>query len=280
MSESPAAVSTVHVTPSGQHLWWRRFAPAGRARARVLLVHGYLEHGGRYTRFAQALCAEQIAVDVFDLRGHGRSDGPRGHVVDFADYITDVRSMRAQIGDDVPVVLMGHSLGGLIAVSAALECGKSLAGLVLSNPYLANAVPIPAAKRWLGRVATRYWPRLRAPAGMRREWMSKDPAALARMASDPLIMRSATAGWFDQTQRQQARIANVRKLDCPVWLGIGSADPVASPSANQHFGERLLAPDKSIAVYEGALHELLQDTVANDVTRDIARFVLTAMAGR
>ena len=278
-----AAQISWHTTPDGERLSVRTYeAAGGPLRGDVLLVHGYLEHGGRYERLARTLRELGLRARIVDLRGHGRSSGVRGHITDFSQYTSDVSAVlfSEQPVQAAPPFLFGHSLGGLIALRVAARHGERLAGVLLSNPYLQNALPIPLSKRILGQVARRVWPTLRAPAGIRQEWLTHDAEVYAEIAADPLMFNTATAGWFHATRSEQARLPALQSLACPLWMGVGDTDRVASPSYNLHFGERVSAPAKQVVRYPGALHELLQDTVKDAFARDVAAFVVAHGARR
>ena len=115
----------------GLRLFQRRWLPGSEPRAEVLLVHGFIEHGGRYAPTAEALASRGYAVSVMDLRGHGKSDGPRCWIRSFDEYIDDLdcSSTASSSGPEgKPVFVLGHSLGGLIAVLWCIRCQRSSAG--------------------------------------------------------------------------------------------------------------------------------------------------------
>ena len=154
----------------------------------LLICHGLGEHSGRYRTVVDTLLPDGWAVYGLDLRGHGRSAGRRAHLDGYPDWLADLDAFRRLVASrhpDLPVFLLGHSMGGQIALAYALEQQDELAGLVLSAPALAStAVPraaVPALRR-LARIA----PRLR-PAGIDPAKISKDPAVVADYRADPLV---------------------------------------------------------------------------------------------
>ncbi len=123
----------------GLRLFERRWLPSGEPRAEVLLVHGFIEHGGRYAPTAEALARRGYAVSVMDLRGHGKSDGPRCWIRSFDEYIDDLDCFFDRVvrrAEGKPVFVLGHSLGGLIAVLWCIRCQRKPSGLILSGPAL------------------------------------------------------------------------------------------------------------------------------------------------
>ena len=168
-------------------LYWQGWLPAS-PRGVLLLCHGLGEHAGRYGNVVDAVVPDGWAVYGLDQRGHGRSGGHRAHVDRYADLLIDFDAFRRAVvarHPGLPVVLLGHSMGGQIALAYALDHQAELAGLVLSAPALAGDVvpkPVVPLLRALGRVA----PRLR-PAGIDVTKISKDPAVVAAYRTDPLV---------------------------------------------------------------------------------------------
>ena len=174
----------------GLRLFERRWLPDGEPRAEVMLVHGFIEHGGRYAPTAEALARRGYAVSVMDLRGHGKSDGPRCWIRSFDEYIDDLdrffdRVVRRAGGK--PVFVLGHSLGGLIAVLWCIRCQReSLSGLILSGPVLQVRQQLFPWLRHLAGLASLLFPRLRL-VRMGGRNISRDAAIVAQFHDDPLV---------------------------------------------------------------------------------------------
>ena len=170
-------------TPDGLALYWQAWAPE-RARAALLFVHGLAEHSGRYADPARFFAARGYACYAVDLRGHGRSPGPRVDVSSFDRFLADVGAMRALVCERHPAVatfLVGHSQGGLLVLQHAMRHPEGLAGVVASSPLLAvHPAALPSRARALGaRVLRRVAPRLRIPSGLDSRWLSRDPEVVA-----------------------------------------------------------------------------------------------------
>src|ERR1039457_485470 len=169
----------------------RTWLPAGAPIGGVVIAHGFAEHGGRYAAVAERLVADGIAVRAADHRGHGLSEGKRTSLVSFDDYVADLTTVIAQSRARWPsrrVVLLGHSMGGLIALDLAIRPGGPLDGLVLSAPA---ACPRDVSKLTLavGRALSRVAPNagvLRLPLNR----ISRDPAVLDAYNNDPLVFRT------------------------------------------------------------------------------------------
>ena len=163
------------------------------SRASVLIVHGYGEHMGRYDEVAQAWIKAGFSVGRFDLRGHGQSGGPRGHIQRFHDYTNDLREVLTRLARDArwavngPPILFGHSLGALIAVHYALEHQSELKGLAMTSPFLQLTQPASVAIRGLAQVMSRLWPSFSQPNRIKGELLTHDTQLARRHATDPLI---------------------------------------------------------------------------------------------
>lgn len=259
--------------PDGTRIAVRTFEPDGTHEATLVLVHGYLEHGGRYADFAGALTARGIRVVAADLRGHGLSDGARGHVHAFAHYHHDLfevlTAARLATGPK-PLFLMGHSLGGLIVLDYALRRAPQIQGLVVTNPFIAPSMVIPKAKLWLGKVMQRVWPAFAVPAGLDSAALTRDVAMLEAARADPLIFDRTTARWFHETTAAQLRVAQGGALSMPFLAVLGMQDAIASPKASLACFEALHAPEKSVWQRPEDRHEVLNEVGRKALFEDIA----------
>lgn len=229
----------------------------------VALLHGYGEHAGRYARLAASLNAANIGVFAVDLRGHGRSEGRRGHVRRFWDYHEDVALLldiaREQTGDK-PLVLMGHSMGGLLALDVMQSRNPAgLAGLALSSPYLGLALKVNPVLALAARAASVLAPQMAVPSGLKGCDVTRDAAEARIYDEDPLNNKTATARWFRESGRA---IKRVRKrgsdLKLPLWLAYAAADRIASVSATDAFVASLGNP-REVLRLSGYFHELFNE---------------------
>jgi alpha-beta hydrolase superfamily lysophospholipase len=237
-------------------------------RARVVIVHGYAEHKGRYRHVVAALAAAGYECHLLDLRGHGDSGGRRGHVSRFAEYRDDLDRFAAAVqergGAPAPLILLGHSLGGLASLDFVIHRPEAFDALAVSSPFLQPGFKIPFYKRMIAPVAARLAPALAVPSGIDPRWLSHDPEVVRAYAADPLVFPTSTPGWLAAVQETQEEVfARAGEIRLPVLLLLGSADPIAAPQRGRALFERLASPDKRLVVYEGLLHE-----VFNEVERD------------
>ena len=187
-------------TRDGLKLFWRRWRPDA-PQAVMLVVHGLGEHSGRYLHVASYFAERGFAVLALDYRGHGRSDGPRVHVNRFDDFVEDLSLLRTKALVDhpsLPLLLVGHSQGGLIVIRSALQAPEALAGAIVSSPLLGlhpSSRPGPllaAASRALSVVA----PALRLSNNVDATLVSRDPAVVEAYRRDPLVSHRVSPRWF------------------------------------------------------------------------------------
>lgn len=249
--------------------------PARPPRAHVLLVHGFAEHRGRYDILVEELTGAGFGVHRFDLRGHGESGGRRGHVERFAEYRRDLDRVAEAVlpagsGDRPPVLLLGHSLGGLIALDLVLAGPERFRGLALSSPFLGAAFRLPPFVRAFAGAAARLAPDADFAAGLDPEGLSRDPEVVRRYREDPRVLRRLSASWLRAVlDAQTAVLERAGELRLPVLLLLGSADPIADPERGRELFERLGSPAKRLEVYYGFRHEVLNELGRERVVADL-----------
>ena len=242
-------------------LYWQGWLPPS-PRGVLLLCHGLGEHAGRYGNVVDAVVPDGWAVYGLDLRGHGLSGGRRAHIERYADLLADVDVFRRTVvarHPGLPVVLLGHSMGGQIALAYALDHQDDLAGLVLSAPALAGDVvpkPVVPLLRALGRVA----PRLR-PAGIDVTKISKDPAVVAGYQADRLVHhgKPTLALGLGIVGQFAVLPERARTLTLPLLLQHGSADALTDPAGTRLLSDTAGSADKTVRWYDGLWHEIYNE---------------------
>lgn len=246
----------------GVRLFWQGWLPVAPPSGLLLICHGLGEHSGRYRSVVDTVVPDGWAVYGLDLRGHGRSQGRRGHLERYTDWLADLDTFRRLVvarHPALPTVLLGHSMGGQIALAYALEHQPELAGLVLSAPALAsNAVP-PAAMAVLRRLA-RVAPRLR-PAGIDSTKISKDPLVVADYHADPLVHHGKPTLALSAALLSQFDVltARARELRLPVLLQHGLLDELTDPAGSRRLAAELGSADRTVHWYPGLWHEIYHE---------------------
>lgn len=273
-------VSGTLTTPSGVELFRQGWTPEEEPTAVLAVVHGYGEHGGRYRLLAEALVPRGCAVCTFDLRGHGRSPGRRGHIARFRDYVDDTLAFAATVRREHPgrrVYLLGHSLGGLIAALCAQNGDDGLDGLILSSPLIRLGLPVSPLKIAAVRLLSRLAPARDVANTLQAADLSHDDEIVRAYETDELNHRVATARWGAEVLRAQADVlADAARLRLPLLLQYAGADAIADPRAAQKLFAAARSPDKTCHGYDGYSHEIYNETGRAAVYTDL----LTWLSGR
>jgi alpha-beta hydrolase superfamily lysophospholipase len=256
--------------------------PTTHARLALVMVHGYSPYCGLYRHVARALLAQGMAVTQFDLRGHGHSEGLRGHTDHFDDYHADlslvVRRTR-ELSPGAPWALMGHSLGGAIVLDHVLR-GLSQPQpdrVVAVAPWLDLKMKVSMPKRAAAEVFARLKPTLSMSNGLKPEDVSRNPEVVAKFFSDPLVHHVATARWFSGVLRAQASIrASAAQLKVPTLMLLAGQDRIVSTEASLAFAG---AAGRTVEVrnYPALFHEMFLEPERDQVISDIADWLTTPL---
>ncbi len=243
--------------------------------AALLLVHGIGEHSGRYEQVGMALSDAGIDVLAYDQRGFGQSGGRRAFVTTFDDYVDDlIEMLEARRSLGVPVVVLGHSLGGLI-VARALSSGRVHPDLaVLSAPAL--AAEIPGWQRVLAPVLGRGLPKLFVPAKLDGELLSRDPEVQRRYVDDPLVIAGATAGLGQEILRtMEETSAAIDRISVPTYVLHGEADRLVPLRASDGLAA---LPNVERRVWKGLRHECFNEPEHKAVIAEMIEWILASVA--
>ena len=267
----------------GLRLYHCEFVPerlgdgASHARAAVALMHGYGEHCRRYDELAAFLVRRGHTLSCFDARGHGRSQGPRGHVRDYADYVDDfsafLERVRARHGDR-PLVVLGHSNGALIALRAAQRGLGDVRGLVLTGPLLGlqpQRKPVPDG---VARALSWALPWLPLPNGIHARDLTHDAALREAHAADRWVHGVATPRWYwSALVAAREALADAPRLALPLLVVIGELDPIVDRASVSELVARASSSDKQLIVRPGELHEVLNETRRSELFEQIGTWI-------
>lgn len=260
---------------SGLSIFFRSLRPKEKPRAVIIIVPGFNAHSGYYAWVAEQFVATGLAVYAVDLRGRGNSDGERFYVENFEDYVSDIEAVvkvARSRESNLPFFLLGHSAGGVVSCLYTLDHQPELAGLICES--FAHELPAPdfalAVFKGLGHLAP-HAHILHLP----NERFSRDPKVVEAMNQDPLIAH--------ETQPTRTMAALVRAderlkkefplITLPVLILHGTADKNTKPSGSQHFYDMVASKDKTLKLYEGGFHDLLNDIDKEAIFAEIKNWI-------
>ena len=270
----PVTEETIDST-GGAKIHVRSWRPQGTPRAVVVICHGVNSHGGQYLWAGEQLVAAGFAVFALDLRGRGKSSGPRYYVDDVAEYVGDVASVirLAKSRDPgLPVFLLGHSAGGVVSCTYTLDNQSELAGLICES--FAFKVPAPdfalAIIKGLSAIAPRL-PVLK----LKNKDFSRDPKAVEALENDPLtkgeVQPAKTVAALVRADERLKR--EFPRITLPVFILHGTVDKATMPSGSQFFYDTAGSKDKTLKLFEGHFHDLLADIGKESVMADITTWI-------
>lgn len=265
---------SIHLqTADGLDLTIRHWRAAELPSRRTLVVaHGIGEHSGRYQAFARWFCAHGAEVYAPDHRGHGKSSGPRGHTPSLRALVDDLERVVALAVRQAArrAILVGHSIGAIVAIGYALSHPEPLERAVFSAPPLMIKVRIPMWKQILARVLPTVLPRLTLSNAIDTNLLCRDPAIVAAYQDDPLVHDRISARFYRETfGRGEELIARAPQLTVPFLLLHGEADGLADPLGSKRFFAASMVPGREIHLYPGLYHEILNEPERERVFEDL-----------
>lgn len=264
------------ITRDGLKMFERIWEPDASPEAVMCLVHGLGEHIGRYEHVASFLTNAGFILAGFDLRGHGQSEGPKGHTPtydhlmdDVADYLRETNKRYLTMSQ----FLYGHSLGGNIVVNYCLRRQPSLKGAVITGPAFRPAFTPPAWKLMLGKWVYGLWPSLAMPNGLERAALSRDPAVVRAYEADTLVhdKLSARLG-LDLLNSGEWALAHAKELSLPLLLMHGGGDRITSPQASEEFA-RAAGKNCTLKIWDGLYHEIHNEPEKAEVLTNMATWI-------
>ncbi|MBA7621554.1 Monoacylglycerol lipase [subsurface metagenome] len=257
----------------GLSLYYQCWLPSTDPKAILLVVPGWAEHSGRYTNLVKYFVPKGYAICALDHRGHGKSEGRRGYVERFSDYLDDLKTFFDIVRSehvDAKIFLVGHSMGGTIATAYSVRNQHDLAGLIVSGLGVKPGSSLSSAVIPLARILSLLLPRLGIMV-LDASAISQDKAVVDAYVNDPLVYRGKITCRFGVEM-----LATLRKLpsempeiNLPILIMHGTADRLCDPEGSRILYERADSRDKTLTLYEGFYHEIFNEPGHKQVLADM-----------
>lgn len=270
---SAAIVLPAGSTGAGAALHVTHWLPGGAPKAVVLLAHGYAEHAGRYGHVAKRLTDAGYAVYAVDHWGHGKSDGEGGFVPRFSAFTDGMAELLTLVQvnhPDTPRLLLGHSMGGLIATLLLIERQDAFAAAALSGPAILPATPPSRFTVWISRFLSRFLPRL-GVLSLDANGVSRDPAVVAAYLADPLVYTGKIGARLGKEfmDAMAAAQAGASAITLPILIQHGEADSLTAPAGSRFLFDHVGSKDKRLEIYPGLFHEIYNEPEQGAVLDDL-----------
>lgn len=262
----------------GLRLYYQQWSTA-KPQAQIVITHGLGEHSDCYDNFAQQLADCDLKISAWDLRGHGRSQGARGAIEDVYQLTQDLEIFlnfvlkTAQA--EYPVILMGHSMGGLILLKTLLGLRQHLVRpLILSSPFLGVALPVPEWKRTASGLIAQVVPRLTLDAEITHDMLTRDPEVLHRYDRDPLRHQRISAGLFESALESiESVLFHSSAYTSPVFMIGPEEDPVVNSLELVQLAKHLPNPQNQLVLLPGRKHEVFNDLGREEAFAPLRLFI-------
>ena len=260
---------------TGGRIFTRHWEPEGMPKASLVLCHGVNSHGGQYLRAGEEFASRGFAVTALDLRGRGKSDGERFYIDSIDEYVADLalaielaRSKQPRL----PLYVLGHSAGGVTSVTYALDHQDEIDGLICESFAFRVFAPNFALKLLEG--ASHVLPHTHV-LRLKMEDFSRDPEWVAQLKADPLtdneVQPVATVAAFARAGERFER--EFGRITLPVLIIHGTADKATRPDGSEQFFKKAGSADKTLKLYDGYAHDLLNDVGKEQVFDDVEQWI-------
>lgn len=272
---------TTFTAPNGDTIYRQSWLPDAPPRAIILLVHGLSEHSSRYMNVVNHFVPQGFAVYGFDHSGHGKSTGYRKYIADFGEYIATLAMVSASVRAEysgVPVFLLGHSMGGLIAARYLPQHQQEFSGAIISAPAIKLVGSLSPFTIQVGKVMSVLLPKI-GLIPLNPYGVSRDTEVVNAYLDDPLIYKGKTPARLaaEILKNMDAVLADAERITLPVLIVQGSADIIVDPEGAQWLHDALGSDDKNLQVYDGLYHEVLNEPEHKSVLADIENWLLTRL---
>jgi len=260
----------------GSNLMYYSWLPNKKINVAIGIIHGLGEHSNRYDDFAEYFCKKGFGVYSIDLRGHGKSEGKRGHINNFKKLIDDSEEMFINIRKEnlnVPMVMFGHSLGGCIALNYLCENqSKEIDLAIISSPWLRTVLEPPKFILYIQKILVGLFPSLTLNNRLDPYDLSKDTDIVKKYIEEPLVHNKISLKMFSEVNKAIDKIENEsEKINIPVLLVHGKKDNIISFKGTEKVSKKI--NNSKLTLYEGLYHEPHNDLEKNEILADYTSFI-------
>ena len=266
---------------AGARLYCQSWLPQSTPKAVIILAHGYDEHSGRYGYFADHCVNNGFAIYALDHWGHGKSSGKNGFVPDFSVYHDGLDALIAHLPADnraLPLILVGHSLGGLIAATYLLKNQSRFAAAVLSGPAIKPTEQPSLLMTWLSKFLSKAAPEMGVLA-LDANGISRDPKVVEDYLADPLVSGSKISARLAAEMMANMELiqSEAVKITIPILLLHGEKDRLTAPEGSVFLHERVGSQKKMLKIYPGLFHEIFNEPEKDAVLKDMIEWIESAV---
>ena len=265
----------------GLELFFQSWQTQENAKAAIAIIHGIGEHSNRYMNIVNHFVPRGYDIHAFDLRGNGRSPGQRGHINSWTEIRNDISAFLNLIKQqsDTPLFILGHCLGGVVALDHCTRHPEGLQGVIASSPAIGKT-GVPAVLWVLARILNRIWPRFSLDIRLDISNFSRDPAIVKAFKNDPLFHTRGTARLGMEVRHVVDWIhAHSGELRLPLLIVHGTDDKIASPDGSREYFKNVIFDDKELREYEGGYHKLFSDIIKEQVLADTEQWLKRHLSG-
>lgn len=266
-------------TNDGLTLFEQSWQPAKEPKAVIVIIHGYAEHSSRYNHVADYLVNHGWAVETFDLRGHGKSEGKGGktYINSFDEFLSDVDLFLNRVKErhqDKKIFFLGHSMGGLISSLYVVTRNPELRGLILSSPVLKISDDISPMLVKISTIIGKILPKL-PTIKLDSSTVSRDPEIVKKYNTDPLNYRGSIPARAGAEINRATKLiqGQMEKIKLPLLILHGTADRLADPEGSKQLYERAQSTDKTLKLYEEFYHEVMNEPEKERILADIVEWL-------
>lgn len=250
---------------------------AKKSKAMVIFNHGFAEHLSRYDYVSKAFNDAGYSTLRYDLRGHGETLSPKGHIDSYKDFIADCKALvdyAKSLYPEEAIYILGHSMGGFVSVLYGLTYPDSIEGQILSGPALGDLPAVKGIKKVALKTASSLLPKLMISNPV-EDAICSDPKVVEAYKKDPLVLKKATLNFYKEftITGQEALRNSLENYDLPVLILHGEKDSIVPASLTQTFMNSIQSKDKERKIYPGLYHEIFNEFEKDNVIKDAIQWL-------